>query len=866
VARPEEQEDMPTEARPAQAPAAPASDGGRFVPGTLLAGRYRVVGLLGRGGMGHVYRADDLKLGQAVALKFLPPALSRDAAALARLHKEVRLARQISHPNVCRVFDIGEVEGESFLTMEYIDGEDLSSLVRRIGRLPADKALELARQVCAGLAAAHDVGVLHRDLKPANVMIDGRGRARVTDFGLAGLEAELRAAGDASGTPAYMAPEQLAGREFTRRSEVYALGLLLYELFTGRRLFDAATLAEVLRQRQAGRPALPSGVVKDLDPLVEQVISRCLEEDPAGRPASVVQVAASLPGADPLAAVLAAGETPSPEMVAAVSAEGALSPRTAGLVLAGVWLLLTLLSFGDRVNLHRLTPLETSPEVLADRARTLLAGLGHTERPGDRAWGFRLDQSYLGWTGDARPPLERWRRLAAGQPLTYFYWYRESPVPLEPHLPGQPSWADPPQAIEGMVRLLLDPRGRLVHLEVVPPAEGGGEIHPPTDWTPLLAAAGYEPRGLAPAAPRWTLPGAADERAAWNGSVPGSPDLPVRVEAAAHAGRPVSFAVATPWSRAPLQRPEGLETAQRAAIALMVALAATVLVGGLLLARSNLRQGRGDRPGALKVAAVVLTTGVAGGLLDTHPALTVAGVGALVWRSLADALVVGALAWLLYVALEPYVRRHRPGLIVSWTRLLAGEWRNAMVGRDVLVGALLGLGASASFVLAGWLKLVSGAPQPPNRLMDPRVLGGVLPALGGVLGRAGGAIFVSFAILVFVAVVRRRLRSEAGAACLLWALFWAMSVLATARSWPMVVATGLVSGLLVMAVTRLGLLAGVAFVFHHNLTTHFPLALDRAAFYAGTAAMVLALLGAMALMAYRISLGRRGEAARQAGP
>ncbi|HVS83559.1 MAG TPA: serine/threonine-protein kinase, partial [Pyrinomonadaceae bacterium] len=161
-------------------------DDARFVPGTILAERYRIVGLLGKGGMGEVYRADDLKLGQAVALKFLPDHLLSDGAALARFHREVRVARQVSHRNVCRVYDIGEVDGRHFLSMEYIKGEELSSLLRRIGRLPQDKAIQIARQMCAGLAAAHEVGVLHRDLKPSNVMIDENGNVRITDFGLAG--------------------------------------------------------------------------------------------------------------------------------------------------------------------------------------------------------------------------------------------------------------------------------------------------------------------------------------------------------------------------------------------------------------------------------------------------------------------------------------------------------------------------------------------------------------------------------------------------------------------------------------------------------------------------------------------------------
>src|SRR5512135_2164461 len=195
-----------------------------FAPGTVLADRYRIVALVGRGGMGEVYRADDLRLGQPVALKFLPPTLERDQTARDRLLAEVRSARTVSHPNVCRVYDIGEVDGRSFLTMEYIDGEDLASLLRRIGRLPAAKALEIARQLCAGLGAAHDKGVLHRDLKPANVMIDGRGQARITDFGLAVSPSAASVPADFAGTVNYMAPERFRGAPATVQSDLYALG------------------------------------------------------------------------------------------------------------------------------------------------------------------------------------------------------------------------------------------------------------------------------------------------------------------------------------------------------------------------------------------------------------------------------------------------------------------------------------------------------------------------------------------------------------------------------------------------------------------------------------------------------------------
>ncbi|MFQ5495846.1 MAG: serine/threonine-protein kinase, partial [Phycisphaerae bacterium] len=222
-------------------------DHGRFLPGTMIQDRYRIVGRIGKGGMGEVYRADDLKLGQSVALKFLPDAFADDKTRLQRFLNEVRIARRVAHPNVCRVYDIGEIEGHTFLSMEFVDGEDLASLLRRIGRIPQRKAIQIARQMCAGLAAAHGRGILHRDLKPMNIMVDGRGQVRITDFGLATLIGEVGASDARAGTPAYMAPEQLIDKKVSAASDIYALGLVLYEMFTGRRPFDAKTITELTR-------------------------------------------------------------------------------------------------------------------------------------------------------------------------------------------------------------------------------------------------------------------------------------------------------------------------------------------------------------------------------------------------------------------------------------------------------------------------------------------------------------------------------------------------------------------------------------------------------------------------------------------
>src|ERR1700722_4570207 len=355
--------------KPAPSPSHPPQSGG-FSPGTVLVERYRIVALLGRGGMGEVYRAEDLKLGNVVALKFLPASLQHDAAALADFHAEVRNARQVSHPNVCRVYDIGEVNGQHFLTMEYIDGEDLSSLLRRIGRLPPDKALETAHQICAGLSAAHDCGLLHRDLKPANIMLDGRGRVRITDFGLALSSAEASGRSETAGTPAYMAPEQIGKGEASVRSDIYSLGLVFYELFTGRLPYKADTPIEWRRAHLESSPRTPSSVVKDIDPVVETAILRCLQKDPALRPSSVRQVASAFPGGDPLAAALAAGETPSPEMVAASGETEGLRPLVAWLVLTAVIVsTAAVILLSAQVKLYRRVPLEMPPEALAQRAR-----------------------------------------------------------------------------------------------------------------------------------------------------------------------------------------------------------------------------------------------------------------------------------------------------------------------------------------------------------------------------------------------------------------------------------------------------------------------------------------------------------------
>ena len=425
---------------------------GRFLPGTLLAQRYRIVALLGKGGMGEVYRADDLTLDQPVALKFLPEAAARDEDTLARFRNEVRTARRVSHPNVCRVYDVGEIDGLTFLSMEYVDGEDLGSLLRRIGRLPGDKGMEIARQLCAGLAAAHREGVLHRDLKPANVMLDGRGRAVITDFGLAGFADQIQGLEVRSGTPAYMSPEQLAGKEVTVRSDIYSLGLVFYEIFTGKRAFEAETLGELVRARSEKPPSKPSSQVKDLDAAVERVILRCLEPEPPDRPTTALAVAAALPGGDPLLAALAAGETPSPEMVAAAGETEGIRPRVAVAGLAAVFAGIAIVAFvGLQVSGLRMMDAPLPPEVLTAKAREIIKSLGYSDRPVDDAAQWYFNTDFTDYVHDHDKPRPNWPKVLSEPPLVLQYGYRQSPVYLDPDgyqglslTPGVVQFDDPP--------------------------------------------------------------------------------------------------------------------------------------------------------------------------------------------------------------------------------------------------------------------------------------------------------------------------------------------------------------------------------------------------------------------------------------
>ncbi|MGH9434110.1 MAG: protein kinase domain-containing protein, partial [Terriglobia bacterium] len=263
-------------------------------PGTDFGPRYRIISLLGRGGMGAVYKAYDRELNRDVALKLVRPELTSQPHSMLRFKQELLLASKISHKNILRIHDLGDVNGTKFISMAYIEGEDLQQLLKRKGRLPLDQVLNIARQLCQALEAAHAEGVVHRDLKPQNILLDESGHAFVSDFGLAkSLEADAAAmtqTGAILGTPQYMSPEQVEGVSADHRSDIYALGLILYELATGESAFSGATTMQIMYRRLKQKPRDPREINRDLPPYLGRIILRCLEKDPAKRYQSVHEV------------------------------------------------------------------------------------------------------------------------------------------------------------------------------------------------------------------------------------------------------------------------------------------------------------------------------------------------------------------------------------------------------------------------------------------------------------------------------------------------------------------------------------------------------------------------------------------------
>ncbi len=792
---------------------APGAANERFIPGAVLGGRYRIVERIGHGGSGEVYRAHDLKLGQRVALKFLSESLRRDPSRYDLLVEEVRAARRVTHPNVCRVHDLEELDGVPFVAMELVDGEDLAQLLARIGRLPSDKAIQTARELCHGLNAIHEGGVLHRDLKPANVMIDGRGRVRITDFGLA-LRTELHPDGATiAGTPAYMAPEVLLDQAApTVRSDIYSLGLILYESFTGRRVWDAATLSELLRVRRGAAPPRPSVLRPDIDPAVDEAIVRCLETHPERRPASARALAALLPGAGSFAAIAAEGDTPPPDVVAAGGLEdGALRPAVAWVCLVTLVVGLAALTVvAPRTRLVPALAIPEPPQVLETRARDVLHAQGLRRAAVDHASGFEYDESVVEHVLATDRSRDRWRSLAHDHPGVVTYWYRESPAGLVP----ESSWGivsdrDPPPFMPGMATVRLDLAGRPLGIETPPggtPADRGGGAAPDPLARPSTIAA------AAPGAPARDDPDASSRLTRFvRGTV-----------------RPLIIIVA--------------------------------VATGLWLARRNLRAGRGDAARAMRVAAAMLGLRVLVWLLRVHHApgsLLEQAAGSFAWGAL-DA-GYGAV---FYLAVEPYVRRLWPAMLTTWLRLVDGRVGDAQVGRDLVVGCITGVALALAVAAHQALPALFGAPpgRPDNVGFVEHQLASLLSTrqqLGEILWLVRSNLVVLMGFMLILVVTRLVLRNARAAFVAALLLFTPLA-LPKGELVGLNVALAAASSLLLFTVLlRFGLLAVAVGLVVFGTLQSTPLGMGLDAWPLSRTAVVWALVLGLGLFGFTRSLGGR---------
>jgi serine/threonine-protein kinase len=847
----------PTAAVGGSAARPPTSAG--FTPGAIVAGRYRLVALLGRGGMGEVYRADDLTLDHPVALKFLPTGVASDDSRLAQFHNELRIARQVSHKNVVRLYDLGVSDGRRFLTMEYVDGEDLASLLRRIGRIPEDKALEFARQLCAGVSAAHERGVLHRDLKPANVMIDGDGDVRITDFGIATVGGD---AGSTAGTPQYMAPEQLAGKPASIRTDIYALGLILFEIFTGRRAYDAKSIGDLKQLHDTGTVTTPSSIVRDLDPAIERVILRCLDKDADKRPGSALAVAAALPGGDPLAAALAAGETPSPAMLVAAGESEALSVgrglTAVALVLLGLMLLAAV---SPTTTVAGRSPLDKPPAVLVDRAQQILVSLGYTAPIADSAYAFSSHQAYLRWIAGTNARPDRWDVLRTGSPSAVLMWYRTSPRLLTTTRSSQlvtPS--DPPMVVSGMTSILLDSTGRMIEFQAVPPqvSEDNIAADTPPAWRPLFDAAGLDMTAFSPVTPDWSPHDYADTRAAWEGPLTGRPELHVRVEAAAYHGRPTSMLLLGPWSRPTRMAPIARSTSQIVLSGIGALLIIALTIAALMLARFNLRAGRADRRGAARLVLFVMIGNAIMFLVTAHHVPDVNLEMDLFTRTFGGVLVDAAILWIVYLALEPYVRRFWPDGILGWTRLLAGYVRDPRVGRDLLTACVVGTGMALLLEKSNHLvpPLFGYAARVPTA-QGIAALGGAAPTLNFIWNSITNGIVVAVFLVLGYVLLRLTLRRTSlatAAAVILVALVQAPNALnADTVWWIAAIEQAVIVAAATTIVIRYGLLVTAVTLPLINILSNVPLTYALSHWTSTTSNITLAVVAGLTGFAFYAS-------------
>jgi serine/threonine-protein kinase len=645
-----------------------------------------------------------------------------------------------------------------------------------------------------------------------------------------------------------MAPEQWAGQEVTVKSDLYSLGMLLYELFTGEQPYKGATPAEIVQAQEQSSPTTPSSLVEGFDPAVERVILTCLEKDPAQRPPSALAVAAALPGGDPLAAALAAGETPSPELVAQAGGAESVEPKIAiGLFLAALVFIALWAILAPQTQLVGYIDLQKSPEVLVARAQQILSDLGYEEEPGDSLFDFQPNYAYLGHIEETDGSPDRWDRLRDSQPAALRFRYRQSPQAIVKESGGSVgSWMeDPAMTLPGEAMLELDPKGRLRSFLVLPPerVESASEATAEPDWLPILSAAGLDPAQLVAEESTWVPPVYADSRIAWVGSYPDAPDFEIRVEAAAFQGRPVAMRLLEPWNRTRAE-----ETAELAARTRVGAIVQYVTYNLMILRKTAFRFAL-----YLGVVRLLWMVGAHHVAAQGEASILMAHYAYSTWRIF--------MVWVFYMAVEPYARRLWPHSLVTWVRFVGGRWRDALVGRDILVG----VAAGAFLANLGWLRIwlfprLTGLPgrMPDYDLSSLEALRRGAHLVTALAIDHTNAVLMNSLFLVLILVILRLVLRRT------WLVVAVFFLLAIGAYWPAyssptvhLIFTSLNVAIFLGVLFRHGFLAIVVANIVWFPLGNIPITYEVSSWTFGGTVMVLAVVFGLAIYGLRISLAGR---------
>ena len=573
---------------------------------------------------------------------------------------------------------------------------------------------------------------------------------------------------------------------------------MLYELFTGKRPYEAKTLQQLIDLQESAHLASMTSVAPDVDPAVEKVIRRCLDPDPAKRPATALAASAALPGGDPLAAALAAGETPSPEMVASAGrVEGLPRKYSIPCLLVIAASIFGSTAFYARHRAAMRAPLEKSPEVLAHDARQIAAAFGYTDRPADYDLWFEHRSEIVQRMKDM-PGLKSWTDwLAYEAPIRAVY--RESPAPLVARPTGAVEADNPPMAVSGMTTVVMDAHGRLMRFLGVPKKDGVGASVAPGD---VFRAARLDIANFTETAPTLVPAHASDSIHAWKGPHPLFPAFELTVHIASWRGRITEFSLAYP-TPAPAPPPSLLVRSRE--IVLRVLPVVGVLFAALV-ARRNWKQGRTDRRGALRVALTRFFLGIAGWACLAHPVPS-NDMLTLLQNAAAELLAASLVLWIVYLAIEPAVRARYPHSIITWNRLLAGRWFDPQVAGDVLIGAALGCGLwmGAQLLELGGDKLHTGGNL--QSVLDARRW------MGRHLNWAATSLNYGLIVFAVICFLRRLVRHDALAALVMALLFTMTEFDAVSGGWAGVALFVVVYGTLAFLLMRVGLVAMLSAIF-----------------------------------------------------